>query len=707
MVLTIHDSGQEQKSNIEKSSCLKLLADTNKVLNMVIKFEKVQQGIEIIDPVEKCRERIQTATTEQIRAIDWTHKRYPVDTAVEVVTDSFVLPNTSTLNIRDESQDVILKSGPSEDVRTPKGNYVLDLSRSVKIYISVESRMRVTSVRSGKRFSFPGETEVRIGARSYHTRPAGIIKTTTSPRDVMEAVSSFGSALKTAGPERSYSTLRGHPPLLQKGEQLDIPRHLRQNKTPIQIEVPPTLRHVYVVTPLAYYLGAKVVPGSEPRLVLDDEHYIGLNERNQFERSISCALRRLFFLDCILRTEGNSPGPVHDRLAVESDLGFTVSELYNQSFTEQIKAYFQVPFSVIETQYPRWNPQTFIEPNKDLIEFLPFIANSLSIVTAEPKDENISSRETFGQTTTEAGKPRGQATAPAIRQRWNCSNGPQIISTVPLAAFHNATNQKPKDEPLKIQIICNDKQMSEELIAAYSAYGVRDVPPFNVNSHHDLTTGQLRRVLETDSDFIHYIGHIDADGFRCTDGHLDSATLDSVGTDTFFLNACQSRDQGINLINAGSTGGIVTYDEVQNHCAVEVGSMIARLLNLGYPLYAAVDIARVRNPAGKQYHLVGDGSKSVAQSSTVIPNSCLIRQDGSNLQIVINQYPSREGPKGCIFVPSIESIDEYHLAQQRIGPYSVSKSELIKFLDINPIPVIIDGSVHWSDELHIADIPSV
>jgi hypothetical protein len=34
-------------------------------------------------------------------------------------------------------------------------------------------------------------------------------------------------------------------------------------------------------------------------------------------------------------------------------------------------------------------------------------------------------------------------------------------------------------------------------------------------------------------DFLHYIGHIDADGFECRDGRLDVRTLDRVGVDAF------------------------------------------------------------------------------------------------------------------------------------------------------------------------------
>jgi hypothetical protein len=671
---------------------------------MVIKFEEHEDYIEVIDPVERHRERILVEESSDFGSLEWEHDPYPVDNSIRMRTSSFALQNTEYLNIRKPSGEVVSEVGPKKTTRLPIGEQILEVSRSMKIYIEISSSGVVESGNSKKSITLGEASTVAIGARSHHTQAANTIKTTTSPTDVMKAVSTFGSALKAMGPERSYSTLRGHPPLLERDKKLDIPQALRWNETPIKIEVPPTLKHVYVVAPLAYYLGAEVIPGPEPRLVLNSKRSIRLGDGDEFEDSIGRALKRIFFLDCVLRTGDRSPGTVHEQLAVEPHLGFEVSKLYSCSLTEQIEAYFEVPFSAIESQYPKWDPKTIIKPNENLIEFLPFIANNLSIVATETKSRHTPARREPRKSIQKPSMLCDQIAAPTVRQSWDCNSESQIVSTVPLSAFNHGTDRDLKDEPLKIQVICNDRDMREELIAAYSAYGDRDALPFDVSVHYDLTMEELRRVFKTHNDFTHYIGHVDANGFRCTDGNIGSDTLDTVNTDMFFLNACQSSSQGIDLINAGSIGGIVTYDEVQNHCAVEIGSTVARLLNLGYPLYAAVDIARIKSPAGNQYHLVGDGSMSIAQPSTVIPNSCRIMQKDDGRRVVIDLYMSKKSPKGSVFLPNIDSIEEYHLVQQNVGPRSVSKAELIKFLDIDPIPVIIDGSVHWSDEIHIADI---
>jgi len=139
----------------------------------------------------------------------------------------------------------------------------------MKVYAELESSIQMYSDADRTYLSFEQPMPTIIGARSYHTRPASTITTTTEPTDVMNAVSAFGSALKTTTVERSYPTLRGHPPAIKLGTELHIPEKIEQSQTSVQLEVPPELSYIRVVAPLAYYLGASIVPGPEPKLVTD------------------------------------------------------------------------------------------------------------------------------------------------------------------------------------------------------------------------------------------------------------------------------------------------------------------------------------------------------------------------------------------------------------------------------------------------------
>jgi hypothetical protein len=226
--------------------------------------------------------------------------------------------------------------------------------------------------------SFEEPAEMVLGARSYHSQPAATITTTENPRDVMQAVSAMGSALKTTSPERSFPTLRGHPPAIELGDELRIPDGLDAPDTGIRIEVPPVREAVYVVAPLAYYLGAEVVPGDQPRLVTDDgfEHRLAPD----FEESVERVLKQTFFLDCIVWTEGRYPVELHERTAIDNDLDLEPAALYHRSSAERLAAYLSVRFETVQEHLPTWKLTTHVAPEPENVEILPFLIDDLAIV---------------------------------------------------------------------------------------------------------------------------------------------------------------------------------------------------------------------------------------------------------------------------------------------------------------------------------------
>ncbi len=142
--------------------------------------------------------------------------------------------------------------------------------------------------------------------------------------------------------------------------------------------------------------------------------------------------------------------------------------------------------------------------------------------------------------------------------------------------------------------------------------------------------------------------------------------MDSVGVEAFLLNACQSHDQGLHLIDAGSIGGIVTLGDIVNSGAVKMGSVIAQLLNGGFPLYAALDVARIENIIGQQYLIVGDGRATIAQSETAMPDICLVRQGEDGYESNIIAYGEVRSSNGGVFTPDIDPIEDTTLFQIRL-----------------------------------------
>ncbi|WP_320443096.1 hypothetical protein [Halosolutus halophilus] len=650
--------------------------------------------------------------------VDCDRIRYPIDAAVEITTDMLTLSTKETVYIRTGGGSMLGEVQPNEQQSFPRGEYTLDLSTSMKVYVQSNSGIHIYSDMNRTYISFEDPTSTIIGARSYHTRPAETITTTRDPADVMTAVSAFGSALKTTTPERSYPTLRGHPPALELGDELHIPAAIDRPRTGIRIEVPPELGRVFVVTPLAYYLGASVTPGPDPKLVTDTGYTHQLEKNGEFESTVERALKQLFLLDCVVRTEGMTPLSLHERQAVEPVLDFDPAEAYEHPLAEQVEMFLEIPFASLEPHLPKWQLETQIDSPNEAVEFLPFIADDLSIVKIGESDENRSEKpqvETQTQAieaftrggssrsersirgTNTRAYPRGGSTIPTIRQRWSGTNSSPITSTTPLAAFHNDIGRTPKDGPIAIDVVCNDSEMNEELETVNELYGNHEELPFDVTIHHNLTKDEFERVLTHESDFCHYIGHIDTDGFQCSNGKFDAKSIETVGPKAFLLNACQSHDQGLYLVEKGSIGGIVTLTDVVNSGAVSVGKTIARLLNQGYPLYAALDIARKKSVIAEQYYLVGDGTTTIAQSKTGVPEVCSVAQKDGEWKVEIETYIGSNGTGG-LFIPHLEPITSHYLFPGETENIPVTTTQLLDFLCIDSIPIVFDGEVTWSEE---------
>ncbi|WP_342764494.1 hypothetical protein [Haladaptatus sp. R4] len=273
----------------------------------------------------------------------------------------------------------------------PSGTYTIELCPPIKLYLHVEGTVSIGASFEDVTIDFGSVVDVNIGGRSLHRRPAGTVTTTTDPADMMAAISTFGSALKTTSPERSFPTLRGHPPTVELGEELHVPDGLKPPETGITVEVPPEYGSIFPVAPLAYYLGAELVPGNTPRIVTDEfEH--PLDTSLGFEKEVERVLKQTFLFDCIARTEGLYPVNLYERREVESMVDLDFATLYDTPFAKRLEAYLSVPYNLIEEFVPDWQLTTHVSPTSDNVEMLPFLVNDLAIIrTPHAKEVSASS----------------------------------------------------------------------------------------------------------------------------------------------------------------------------------------------------------------------------------------------------------------------------------------------------------------------------
>jgi hypothetical protein len=680
--------------------------------------------VTVIDSIERHRYTVSTPETVSPTPVDVDNFVFPADAGIAITTKSLTLPTVVAVYVRDaDTGEMLAEAEHFACEELPEGEYSIELCAPIKLYLRVSGSLTVTADATQTSIQFGEETEVLFGGRSHHEHPAGTITTPSDPHAMMKAVSMFGSALKTTSCERSYPSLRGHPPTVELGDELQIPDGLEAPDTGIRIELPAEYSAVYMAAPLAYYLGATVVEGDTPRIVTDTGFEHRLDTARGFEAEVERVLKQTFLLDCLTRTEGYYQVDLHERQALESMIDIDFTAIYDQALAQQLETYLEVPFSAVEDQLPEWKLTTHVEPASTSVETLPFVVNDLAVVQTPQEPTPVAKSEVqstavsdFLRTeTSEFTRSAGTTSAgpesyvqpkssDSLEQTWVGEQTPIGASKATAEAFQNRLNRTPTTGDIDITVVCNDAEMSEEREIVNEVYGSRDELPFTVTVKHGLTTDELRQLLMSETDFLHYIGHIDDDGFDCIDGTFDATSLETVGVDTFLLNACQSYRQGMHLLEAGSIGGVVTLSDVINSGAVRIGRAMARLLNSGFPLQAALTIARDESIVGGKYIVVGDGGMAITQSENGTPNLCKIKSVGDAFSVEYKTYPTTQRGIGSLVIPIIEGNNNHFLSSGSLDTFEMSKSELEQFLSLENIPVKIDGQLYWSDCVDVDEL---
>jgi hypothetical protein len=694
-------------------------------------------GLEIVDPIETRRFTLLTPMAVELEPADPDNFRFPVSSTCRFQTTALELPYTVLAYLWDGEGDVVADLAQDESRSFPPGEYSFELNTPIKLYVRVTAGLSIESDTDTTRIEFDRESTVEVGARSFHESPEATVTTTDDPEDVMAAVSTFGSVLKTTTCERSWPTLRGHPPRVERGDELAIPDGLAVPDTGVTIEVPPEREAIYPVAPLAYYFGAGVVPGETPRMHVGGfEHRFDADEG--LEEAAIRTLKRAFFLDCVTRTEGYYPIELNDRETLESLVDFDFATVYDAPLDEQLSAYFSVPYATLAEAMPEWHRVTYVRPDPENVETLPHLVNDLSIVRTPPQpsyEETEEKRQThdaiaeFKRTRPEDAAatdgsdgnesdpdPRGvppvddyvqMPDADALEQAWVGDGTPVRGTKVLQEAFRNQQSRTLPDEPtstdedvIDITVVCNDREMRDEWDAVAEVYGPLEVISFDPSVHFDVTTDEMRELLETPTDIFHYVGHIDGRGFECSDGLLDARTLDTAGMKAFLLNACRSHNQGIALVEAGSHGGIVSLGNVGNPAAIKLGETMAKLFHAGFSIGGALAITRMATFVGSRYIAVGDPGFTVTQSEDVVPLMYDLKERAEDrFSVDIFGYPTRDHSIGSISITFLD--DGPHFLST--GPYEleVTKDDMNVLEDMPYTPLIVDGRlelIHEWDE---------
>ena len=282
----------------------------------------------------------------------------PVDETIVVETTELRFPHAVVYAFVVGRIDQFQLDPSGRPLSLDPGEYVVDVDTEIKTYLrfSGEATVRTAADFSSVVVSFPERTRVIVGFRSRHELPIGRITVPETFDGVASALTHLASSHKTERPDRTYPTLRGHPPLLELGDRLEVPDHVRR-ATPdsgIELRVPRRLEQLFVVAPLAHYLQAKVTSADldQPLLQIPN-HAIErtLGTTLDVESEVRRLVEKTFFLDCLVRNAGPY-GTNLAELSLLDALRLDGADLYTASIEDRLAMYLDIPYAALEHRIP-------------------------------------------------------------------------------------------------------------------------------------------------------------------------------------------------------------------------------------------------------------------------------------------------------------------------------------------------------------------
>ncbi|CCQ32541.1 hypothetical protein [Halorhabdus tiamatea] len=688
-------------------------------------------GIQVVDPIDGGQFTFLTPDPVETEPAPEDALPIPVDGAVSIEADVLRTPYLVGVWIRDGEFDLVEQLTGGDRVTLPAGEYVVEFSSvQLKLYLGFDGAVTVDATGDVVEFRATGDAPVVVGLRSYHEQPARTITTTEQPRDVMRAISQFRAALKTTSPERSFPTLRGHPPLVELGEEFSAPGGSRLSPASMSIELPPRWDRILPAAPLSYYLDAELVPGERPQLHADGEA-IPLVGPDGYEERIAKILKHVFTLDCVVRTEGLYDVELHERSVLEDRIDLDFERLYDLSLPERTQAYLEIPFEAVDPARPEWKLTADVQPAPENVRVLPFLASDLAVIRAtgdddiEPEDLSKASPdiEAFfrdgvatpeepvlvrGAADVRSGATSGESNVTdrvfrpdptdSLMQTFVGDGIPLGATKMTPEMFRRRLEYDPVESGrVRVDVVVNEEAMSDET-AVSDVYGARDWIDFDVTIHANLTQGELADVFQRDTDFLHYIGHVDDNGFKCSDGYLDVRALSSVNVSGFLLNACQSYEQGKALVDAGAVGGIVTLANIPNPTATRIGKHIARLLNTGFTIATARSLIEEDEQLASRYMVIGDGHANIVESQSGAPLSIYISNfNDDGVSFDIQGYPISDISLGSLRDWHVSPFDSNSLLTAFLEEVYMSSEEFDHFCEKGDFPILHENGMDWSN----------
>ncbi|WP_049970015.1 hypothetical protein [Haladaptatus cibarius] len=696
----------------------------------MIEWEETDTGLRAFD---------RTKTEISVGAPDWQSggEGWDIDRPIDETVSGYASelrfpPNIATITDV-ESGERHHHGSDTEILNLPDGEYLANIHGNVKTYLrfSGPTTIQKTCDFDALIVSFHDRIPVTLGFRSHHEIPVDTITIPPTTEGLATAISYASSSHKVTGPNRSFPTLRGHPPRFELGNELQIPEPVRENKKDagIELRVPDDFRTLFVTAPLAYYLQAEVIVENRTAPVLKAPSVnftYTFSPLPDYQHEVAEMLRQVFFLDCLVR----NAGPYHwnlSEISLLDGLEIDPDTIYDSAPAQQLVAYDLCEFERIDDELPDWHLSMYVEPSVENVSSLPYLLANLSLIYLPnssnlnrnelldaslgdfyrnaPNKSNASQRATAGGGSYRAPRAEDVNSVERINPTlhrgrvhgWLAEGVPIDVFKANPAAYENRFEYFDRaSDDIEVILVLNDEDMGDEHEDATDIYLDRaEDLSMEVTIHEDLTRDELAELLETPSDYVHYIGHCEEDGLRCTDGNLSVENIEESKVQTFFLNACGSYYEGMELIRKGSVAGAVTFNKVLNKQAAKVGVSFARLLINGFSIQHALQLARRRIMMNKDYAVVGDGTHTLAQSENSHPYLGSVERVGEQFRLTFKSLSISMA--GGFYEPYID-VNEMLYLYGNDTSFVLTVDELQSFLKRGEMPILYNAELYWSEE---------
>lgn len=621
----------------------------------------------------------------------------PVDTTVsgQVSKLGFGAQRATVTSLTDGSTHTSIGD---EHTDLPPDTYLLDVPAPIETAVQFDGPATVRSPKRSLEVSFGGHQSVTLGFRSSFQQPESTIKIPPTPAGFARAISHLHAGFETTGPEKSLPALRGHPSRIEYGETIEIPDRIASATadTGIELRVPADLETILTVSPLSYYLQARVSieAGVTPTITAP-----GLTHRleGDLPAAVAALLRRVFYLDCCCREVGPSLAGLPD----PQSLGLDSERLSDP--VRRLAAYLELENDSLSL--PEWHLATYLPAEPEAVRTLPYALDRLSLIQPS-KTVPLDKKELLRRSLTDFYRRSGSSASvdvvepvlgPARSHAWLDETAPIDVFNARIEAFENGLSGLDTDGRLPFIVVQNDSEMDGEYAEVTRVYEDHAMDlPIDITVHHQLTCEELSAVFQRPSAFVHYVGHCDTEGLRCADGNLPVEAIPESNARTFFLNACGTFHEGRALVERGSVAGGVTFSKVLNEQAATVGTTFARLLVYGFSIDRAMQLARGQIMMGKNYAVVGDGTHVLGGRRDRHPGTLTVEPVEGGFSVTYDVLPNWTA--GGWYYPEGIGDDTPHL----YGTTTESTLDRASFLDVLEsvnAPIVYDGQFFWPEGL--------